>query len=283
MIGEIEEYAEYLREVKGMSQNTILSYRRDLMQMAAYLEERGIGDIARVTKTSLNSYILFLEKEGRAATTISRMLASVKSFFHYEFSEGKLRRNPAETVRAPRVEKKAPVILSVEQVEALLRQPDGRTPKEIRDRAMLQILYATGIRVSELTGLTCADINMPIGFLTCHEGGRGRTIPFGRQAGAILEDYIKSARGALLKGRGSDWLFVNCNGGQMSRQGVWKIIKYYGARAGIREDITPHTLRHSFAAHLIGSGADLRAVQTILGHSDVATTQAYAAYASAAR
>lgn len=263
-----------------MSRNTVLSYRRDLMQMAAYLEERGIQEVSKVTKTSLNSYMLFMEKEGKASTTISRMLAAIKSFFHYEFSEGKIRKNPAELVRAPKIEKKMPVILTVEQVTALLEQPAGRTPKEIRDKAMLQLLYATGIRVSELVSLRLSDVNRNIGFLTCRDGGKERTIPFGREAGAVLEDYLRNARESLLKGKASEWLFVNCSGGQMSRQGFWKIIKYYGEKAGIQEDITPHTLRHSFAAHLIGRGADMRAVQTILGHSDMATTQMYAAYAA---
>lgn len=263
-----------------MSRNTVLSYRRDLMQMAVYLEERGIQEASKVTKTSLNSYMLFMEKEGKASTTISRMLAAIKSFFHYEFSEGKIRKNPAELVRAPKIEKKMPVILTVEQVTALLEQPAERTPKEIRDKAMLQLLYATGIRVSELVSLRLLDVNRNIGFLTCRDGGKERTIPFGREAGAVLEDYLRNAREILLKGKTSEWLFVNCSGGQMSRQGFWKIIKHYGEKAGIQEDITPHTLRHSFAAHLIGKGADMRAVQTILGHSDMATTQMYAAYAA---
>lgn len=279
MVAEIEEFMNYLQNVKKMSHNTVLSYRRDLLQMASYLEERGLTDAGKVTKTSLNSYILFLEKEGRATTTISRMLASMKAFFHFEFSEGKIRRNPAELIRAPKIEKKAPVILTVEQVNALLNQPDSRTPKEIRDKAMLELLYATGIRVSELTNLKLSDINRNIGFLTCHDGGKDRTIPFSGVAKAVLEDYLLNARPILTKGRESEWLFVNCSGSQMSRQGFWKIIKYYGDKAGIQEDITPHTLRHSFAAHLIGSGADMKAVQIILGHSDVATTQMYAAYA----
>lgn len=279
MIAEIEEFMSYLQNVKKMSHNTVLSYRRDLLQMAAYLEERGIKDAGKVTKTSLNSYILFMEREGKATTTISRMLASMKAFFHYEFSERKIRRNPAELVRAPKIEKKAPVILTVDEVTALLNQPCGRTPKEIRDKAMLELLYATGIRVSELTNLKLTDINRSIGFLTCRDSGRDRTIPFSGVAKSVLEDYLLNARPILTKGRESEWLFVNCNGGQMSRQGFWKIIKFYGGKAGIQEDITPHTLRHSFAAHLIGSGADMKAVQVILGHSDVATTQMYAAYA----
>lgn len=278
MRGEVDRFEQYLREVKQASENTVQSYRRDLMQMITYLEEKGIREAAKVTKTSLHGYILHMEEQGKAATTISRMMAAMKAFFNYECMQACIRRNPAESLHAPKVEKKAPVILSVDQVSALLAQPSGQTPKEIRDKAMLALLYATGIRVSELIGIQMEDINMNIGFLVCRDGERERTIPFGRSAKAALEEYLEHARNELLRGKGSDYFFVNCTGGAMSRQGFWKIIKYYGEKAGIEEDITPHTLRHSFAAHLIARGADMRAVQTILGHSDMATTQMYAAY-----
>ena len=278
MRGEVDRFEQYLREVKQASENTVQSYRRDLMQMITYLEEKEIREAAKVTKTSLHGYILHMEEQGKSATTISRMMAAMKAFFNYECMQACIRRNPAESLHAPKVEKKAPVILSVDQVSALLAQPSGQTPKEIRDKAMLALLYATGIRVSELIGIQMEDINMNIGFLVCRDGERERTIPFGRSAKAALEEYLEHARNDLLRGKGSDYFFVNCTGGAMSRQGFWKIIKYYGEKAGIEEDITPHTLRHSFAAHLIARGADMRAVQTILGHSDMATTQMYAAY-----
>ena len=278
MRGEVDRFEQYLREVKQASENTVQSYRRDLMQMITYLEEKEIREAAKVTKTSLHGYILHMEEQGKAATTISRMMAAMKAFFNYECMQACIRRNPAESLHAPKVEKKAPVILSVDQVSALLAQPSGQTPKEIRDKAMLALLYATGIRESELIGIQMEDINMNIGFLVCRDGERERTIPFGRSAKAVLEEYLEHARNELLRGKGSDYFFVNCTGGAMSRQGFWKIIKYYGEKAGIEEDITPHTLRHSFAAHLIARGADMRAVQTILGHSDMATTQMYAAY-----
>ena len=278
MRGEVDRFEQYLREVKQASENTVQSYRRDLMQMITYLEEKEIREAAKVTKTSLHGYILHMEEQGKAATTISRMMAAMKAFFNYECMQACIRRNPAESLHAPKVEKKAPVVLSVDQVSALLAQPSGQTPKEIRDKAMLALLYATGIRVSELIGIQMEDINMNIGFLVCRDGERERTIPFGRSAKAALEEYLEHARNELLRGKGSDYFFVNCTGGAMSRQGFWKIIKYYGEKAGIEEDITPHTLRHSFAAHLIARGADTRAVQTILGHSDMATTQRYAAY-----
>ena len=278
MRGEVDRFEQYLREVKQASENTVQSYRRDLMQMITYLEEKEIREAAKVTKTSLHGYILHMEEQGKAATTISRMMAAMKAFFNYECMQACIRRNPAESLHAPKVEKKAPVILTVNEVNALLCQPGDRTPKELRDKAMLALLYATGIRVSELIGIQMEDINMNIGFLVCRDGERERTIPFGRSAKAALEEYLEHARNELLRGKGSDYFFVNCTGGAMSRQGFWKIIKYYGEKAGIEEDITPHTLRHSFAAHLIARGADMRAVQTILGHSDMATTQMYAAY-----
>lgn len=270
---------QYLAEEKGASRNTQISYQRDLNQMAGYLKEQGLEDVTKVTKTALTSYILYLEKEGKATTTISRVMASMKAFFHYEFREGFIRKDPAELLKAPKVEKKMPSILTVDEVSSLLSQPSGNSPKETRDRAMLELLYATGIRVSELIHLRVEDVNMSIGFITCRDDHKERTIPFGRNAKQALMQYMENSRDILKKDSETGYLFVNCNGGTMSRQGFWKIIKYYGERAGIRTDITPHTLRHSFAAHLIGGGADLHAVQTMLGHSDMTTTQAYMAYA----
>lgn len=248
------------------------------MQLAVYLEGQGIYEASKVTKTCLNSYILYLERQGKATTTISRVLASIKAFFHYEFGEGKIRRDPAELLKTPKIEKKPPVILTVKEVDAFLQQPAGSSAKEIRDKAMLELLYATGIRVSELIGLQVDDVNLTVGFITCRDGQKERMIPFGKTATQSLRRYLSDARGKLLKGVESEWLFTNCSGKPMSRQGFWKIVKFYGEKAGIREDITPHTLRHSFAAHLISSGADIQAVQTMLGHADLATTQMYVHY-----
>ena len=281
MTEDIKDFVVYLREVKRTSANTEVSYQRDLLQMASYLREKGITEVSKVTRTSLNSYILHLEKEGKATTTISRVLASMKAFFHYELSCGRIRRDPAELIKAPRVEKKLPTILTVEEVNCLLAQPGGEAPKEIRDKAMLELLYATGIRVSELIHLKLEDVNLNVGFITCRDGVKERTVPFGKVARQSLMDYMERSRKGLLKGNESEWLFTNCSGKPMSRQGFWKIIKYYGEKAGIQADITPHTLRHSFAAHLLKSGADVHAVQAMLGHSDMATTQAYMAYSRA--
>lgn len=272
---ELEEFSIYLNHIKRASQNTIMSYRRDLRQMQEYLESTGVSELEKVTKTSLNSYIFYLEQQGKATATISRMLASIKAFFHYEFSKGNIRQDPAEFVKAPKIEKKPPVILSVEEVTRFLNQPDGSTPKSVRDRAMLELLYATGIRVSELISLKMDDVNMQVGFVVCRDDTRERAVPFGRTANQALGAYLAEARARLLSGKTSEYFFVNCNGSQMSRQGFWKIVKGYGEQAGIEADITPHTLRHSFAVHLLNSGANVQAVQTMLGHADLATTLAY--------
>lgn len=278
MTTEIEAFIAYLENIKKSSKNTVVSYRRDLLQLQEYLEQQGIVEVSKVTKTSLNSYIMYLERQGKATTTISRVLASVKSFFHYELNEGKIHRDPAELLKTPKIEKKVPVILTIDEVSRFLQQPDGDSPKEIRDRAMLELLYATGIRVSELIGLQVADVNLQVGFITCHDGQKERMIPFGKAASQALKLYLEDARSSLLKGNDSPWLFTNCSGRPMSRQGFWKIVKFYGEKAGIEVDITPHTLRHSFAAHLISGGADIQAVQTMMGHADLATTQVYMNY-----
>jgi integrase/recombinase XerD len=275
---EVSAFIVYLEQEKKASKNTVISYERDLRQLFQYLEEQNITDLSKVSKNCLNSYIQYLQKEGKASTSISRMLASVKAFFHYEFREGKIRKDPAEMLKAPKVEKKPPIILTVKEVEDFLCQPGTRNAKEIRDKAMLELLYATGIRASELTGLKYEDVNMSLGYIHCSDGFHERMIPFGKAAGEALKLYLDSARTELLHGKESEWLFVNCSGGQLSRQGFWKIVKYYGEKAGIQEDITPHSLRHSFAAHMLSGGADVQLVQTMLGNSDISTTHAYRAY-----
>lgn len=278
MTSEIKSFVNYLRNVKKTSKNTEISYQRDLMQLASFLEGQGITEVEKVTKTSLNSYILFLEKQGKATTTISREMASMKAFFNYLYREERIRRDPSELLKSPKIEKKAPVILSVDEVNALLEQPGASSPKEIRDKAMMELLYATGIRVSELIGLELRDLNMQVGYITCRDVQKERMVPFGKTTKQSLAVYLENGRRELLKGNESQWLFTNCNGKAMSRQGFWKIIKFYGEKAGIQTDITPHTLRHSFAAHMIRGGADVHAVQAMLGHSDSTTAQMYAAY-----
>lgn len=271
----INEFIQYIHEVKHTSANTEVSYQRDLVKLESYLKEQGGYTLTKVSSTSLNSYMLYLEKKGRVPSSISRNIASIKAFYSYLWKRGVIEQDPSENLKAPKVEKKIPDILTVEEINLLLKQPGGKSAKELRDKAMLELLYATGIRVSELIGLKLSDINFSYSYIRCMIHGRERVVPFGGKAQMALEEYVLSARKQLLKGEDSDLLFVNCSGKVMSRQGFWKLIKQYGAKAGIEKEITPHTLRHSFAAHLVENGADLRAVQEMLGHSDISTTQIY--------
>lgn len=273
---EINAFIVYLHNVKKTSENTEQSYRRDLMKVRNYMEQQGIEDVKKITITNLNSYILFLEKNKFSAATISRNIASLKAFYHYMFKTGMVMEDMAETLHAPKIEKKMPEILTTDEVVRLLEQPLGNSPKEIRDKAMLELLYATGIRVTELVHLKLEDINLQMGYLLCRDGGKERIIPFGSEAKNALLRYLEGTRAAMIKAQESEYLFVNCSGQPMSRQGFWKLVKYYAKKAGIVADITPHTLRHSFAAHLVENGADLRSVQEMLGHSDISTTQIYA-------
>ena len=272
---QIQAFIDYLHNVKHTSENTELSYHRDLNKVKAYLEEQGITDIKKVTSTTLNSYVLYMEKNKFSAATISRNIASLKAFYHYLYREGIVSEDAAEQLRAPKIEKKMPEILSVEEVDLLLRQPSDRTPKGLRDRAMLELLYATGIRVSELIHLEMSDVNLAMGYINCRDTDSERVIPFGSQAKKALQQYMHTVRNGFLKEQESEVLFTNCSGKPMSRQGFWKVLKHYAQTAGIEKDITPHTLRHSFAAHLIQNGADLKSVQEMLGHSDISTTQMY--------
>ena len=229
-----------------------------------------------VTATSLTSYVIYLEKEGRKPATISRSIASMKAFYHYMEKERRLAVDPSERLKAPRIEKKMPTVLTTEEVTRLLEQPGGTSPKELRDKAMLELLYATGIRVSELISLRVSDVNLRMEYLTCSDGHKERIIPFGMIARKALEAYLAEGRPKLISDEKEDRLFTNCSGQPMSRQGFWKLMKGYGKKAGIEAEITPHMLRHSFAAHMVGNGADLKSVQEMLGHSDISTTQIYA-------
>lgn len=273
---EIRGFIDYLHNVKKTSNNTELSYKRDLSKMASFLTGKGVKSVDEVTEEKLDSYVEFLQKNGFAAATVSRNIASMKAFFHYLRKEGMASADPADNLKSPKIEKKLPEILSTEEVVRLLEQPKGETPKEIRDKAMLELLYATGIRVSELIHLEIGDVNLVNGYIVCREASKERVIPIGAQAKQAMTRYLSGARDAMIEEKDEKTLFVNCSGQPMSRQGFWKLIKYYAKRAGIEADITPHTLRHSFAAHLVENGADLKAVQEMLGHSDISTTQIYA-------
>ena len=275
MENEINAFMLYLHNIKKTSENTEMSYRRDLVKVMNYMQEQGIEDVRKITATNLNSYILYLEKNKFSAATISRNIASLKAFYHYMCKEGLVAEDVAETLHAPKIEKKMPEILSTDEVVRLLEQPSGDTAKEIRDKAMLELLYATGIRVTELITLKLSDVNLQMGYIVCRDNGKERVIPFGNEAKSALIRYLEGTRSAMIKDAESEYLFANCSGQPMSRQGFWKLIKYYAKKAGIVADITPHTLRHSFAAHLVENGADLRSVQEMLGHADISTTQIY--------
>lgn len=272
----LKEFISYLHDVKRTSANTESSYKRDLNKLINYLNMQGIEEEGRINVTHLQSYILYMEREGFAPATVSRNIASIKAYFHFLFKRGYITDDVSETLKAPKIEKKLPEILTTDEVNKLLDQPRGDSPKEIRDHAMLELLYATGIRVSELINLKVSDINFQVGYIICRDAHKERVIPFGMPAKRALTDYLQRARNELLEDQTSDVLFTNCSGQPMSRQGFWKIVKYYAKKAGITADITPHTLRHSFAAHLVENGADLRSVQEMLGHSDISTTQIYA-------
>lgn len=273
---EVQEYISYLHNVKHTSNNTEMSYKRDLLKVCHFMQERGINSATAVKEQDLKAYIHVLEEQKLAAATVSRNIASIKAFFLYLFSEGKIQNDAALCLKAPKIEKKMPEILTMGEVSVLLEQANGDSPKEIRDKAMLELLYATGIRVTELISLKVSDVNLPMHFIMCRDPHKERMIPFGTQAHDALERYLGGVRAEMVEDKSSEILFANCSGKPMSRQGFWKLIKFYAKKAGITADITPHTLRHSFAAHLVENGADLKSVQEMLGHSDISTTQIYA-------
>ena len=275
MVQAVDSFIEYLHNVKKMSHNTEMSYRRDLEKVAAFAAARGIDSPSGITGDLLKDYIDGLTDQGFKSATISRNIASLKAFCHFLMERGILQDDPTKVLKAPKIEKKLPEIMTSDEVNALLEQPSGDSPKEVRDKAMLELLYATGIRVTELITLKVSDVNLQMNCILCRDASKERIIPFGGAAKTALVRYLDGVRDSMLEEADSDILFVNCSGSSMSRQGFWKLIKYYSKKAGIEADITPHTLRHSFAAHLVENGADLRSVQEMLGHSDISTTQIY--------
>lgn len=271
----VKEYTSFMTDIRHKSLNAVESYKRDVTQYISYLDGTGVTDISSTTKTTVLSYLLYLQKEGRASSTVSRTLASLRSYYLFMMQNGVVKSNPTSNLEAPHVEKKIPKILSGEEVELLLEQPKNCDNKGIRDKAMLELLYATGIRVSELINLDVSDVNVPMSFVRCKGGKKERIIPMGHQAKDALENYINNVRKYMVKDENETALFVNCSGARLSRQGFWKLIKYYQHIAGIETDITPHTLRHSFAAHLLETGADLHSIQEMMGHADISSTQVY--------
>lgn len=275
MTQDIQDFIQYLHNEKQTSANTEVSYERDLRKMNEFLCEQGVDRADAVLPTHLMLYVMDLEKSGKKPATISRSIASMKAFFHYMEKQHRIKEDPTEQLKAPKIEKKMPAILTTEEVTLLLEQPCGNSPKELRDRAMLELLYATGIRVTELISLKVSDLNLQMEYLTCTDTHKERVVPFGDVARDALKKYLEEGRPYLVEKEDCPWLFTNCTGQDMSRQGFWKLIKAYGKKAGIQAEITPHTLRHSFAAHLISNGADLKSVQEMLGHADISTTQIY--------
>lgn len=275
MTDYVSAYRTYLAEEKHASANTLSSYVRDLTQFQSWLMQKGAMDLRKVKKDTVSEYLQHLQQIGKSPATVTRSTASIKSFYNYMVQAGTMKSNPAKSVAAVKVERKVPEILTSKEVELFLEQPACVDEKGFRDHAMLELLYATGIRVSELIGLNVNDVNVTVGFIRCRGKDKERIIPLYQAAIKALQDYLRDIRPRIVSNEEEEALFVNMSGERMSRQGFWKIIKYYQEKAGIEKDITPHTLRHSFAVHLLQNGADLRAIQEMLGHADISSTQIY--------
>lgn len=276
MLDLIHAYENYLAKVKQASSNTISSYLRDIRQFSDWLQQYEAVDLLGVSEQNIRTYLDYLLEQGRSAATISRVLASLKNFYTYAVSTGFIEASPVTSeLHIDRGEKKLPQVLSGKEVELLLSQPSCNDPKGFRDKAMLEVMYATGIRVTELIDLNIEDVSLELGILKCNSAKKSRTIPLYPAALRALTVYIKEIRMLMVADPAERALFVNMGGARMSRQGFWKILKYYQAKAGIEKEITPHTLRHSFAVHLLENGADLGSLQELMGHSDISSTQVY--------
>jgi integrase/recombinase XerD len=268
----INDFITYLTQVKHASKNTLQAYRNDLNNLRLFFEKQGIHNVTKISETGLNSYILTLEKDGLSPASVSRKIATLKTFILFLMKQGVIIGDPSERIKPPKVQKKSPKTINTDVVDNLLKQPKLQTNKGIRDRAILELLYATGMKVSELVSLKLTDINLPARYLTCGDK-RERSIPFGNSAKEALQAYL-AIRSEHFDKNNNEYLFLNITGEQLSRQGLWKILKVYAKAAGL-SDINPNTIRHSFAAHLIENGADLGSVQEFLGHADITTTQLY--------
>jgi len=272
----LQQFIAYLELEKGLAKNSIDSYRRDLFTYIDFLRTMHITHWENVKEEHLKTFLLHLKEKGRAPATISRQLASVRSFYSYLMKEHLVDRDPTIHLEGPKVEKKPPRVLSVEEVELLLNSPDQTDPSGLRDKAMLELLYASGAKVSEMLSINMDEVNLSLGYVKCTNKNRERVIPLGKYAIRTIDHYMKNGRPVLDKGENELALFLNHHGKRLSRQGFWKLMKKYAEKAKVSTDITPHTLRHSFATHLLENGADLRSVQEMLGHADISTTQMYA-------
>ncbi len=271
---QIKQFLDFLQNEKRVSNNTLQSYSRDIHQYESYVSQNKIN-YAKVDSKKINEYLKHLQDMGKKTSTISRSLASIRSFYQYLVRVKKIKHDPTENIQSPKVEKRVPCVLTSEEVENLLSQPKDVDLKGTRDKAMLEVAYATGMRVTEIISLDVEDVNIDEGFITCRSANKQRNIPLGSISIAALKEYINDARPIMIKDENEKALFVNVNGKRLTRQGFWKIVKFYKEQAHITKDITPHVLRHSFATHLLQNGADLKAIQTMLGHSDISSTQVY--------
>jgi integrase/recombinase XerD len=276
MANLIGEFIDYLGSERGLALNTLESYGRDLRQYSVYLEKDGVVAFERASRGTVVAYLLALQKQGKSTATVARRLAALKAFYQFLVRQRYIDRDPTANVESPKLQKKLPRVLSVGEVEKLLGQPVGDSAQSMRDRAMLELLYATGVRVSELITLNLSDISLEMGYIRCRgKGSKERMVPMGAMAVRGLRDYLAKGRPRIVTNGAEQSLFVNHHGARLTRQGFWKIVKKYARDAQISKDITPHTLRHSFATHLLENGADLRSVQEMLGHADISTTQVY--------
>ncbi len=272
----VESFLSYQAAVKGLSKNTLESYRRDVLKFIIYVEKNNISGIQGVRYDNILEYLTTLQKEGISMRSVARNLVSLKQFFNFLLLEKILVENPSLGIKTPKLKRSIPNFLSLEDVEKILSAPDTTTCEGIRDRAMLETLYACGIRASELVKLELNSVNFELGYLIVYgKGSKERLVPTGEKARSALKDYLTLSRPKILKTRNSRYLFVTRRGAEMTRQGFWKILRNYTIRCGINRKISPHTIRHSFATHLLERGADLRTIQIMLGHSDISTTQIY--------
>ena len=271
---QIKLFLEFIQNEKKLSDNTLQSYRRDILQYEDYVEKNRLN-YAKVKEDDIRKYLEYLHGIGKKTSTISRSLASIRSFYQFLLRVRKIKKDPTEKIESPKIEKKAPSVLTAKEVELLLEQPKDIDLKGTRDKAMLEFAYATGMRVTEIISLNIDDVNLEEGYVVCKNGNKQRNIPLGTISLNALKEYITDARKVMIKNEKEQSLFVNVNGGRLTRQGFWKIVKYYKEQAHIEKDITPHVLRHSFATHLLQNGADLKSIQTMLGHSDISSTQVY--------
>ena len=271
---QVKLFLDFLKDDKKLSDNTLQSYRRDIEQYEEYVSKNKINYL-KATEETITNYMQFLRDENKKESTISRSLASIRSFYQFLIRMKKVKKDPTQKIESPKINKRVPNILTSKEVELLLDQPKDVDLKGTRDKAMLEFAYATGMRVTEMISLNMDDVILDEGYVVCKGRNKSRNIPLGTMSLKALKEYIEDARPYLIKDENEKALFVNVNGTRLTRQGFWKIVKYYKEQAHIEKDITPHVLRHSFATHLLQNGADLKAIQTMLGHSDISSTQVY--------